>query len=139
MWEYRAALPFSAIKLEEAIHDGDTVKILIDLGFDARTEKWIRLAGVRAPEIGQPGASATRAFVAAWLMDRAGYSAATRRRLRWPLRIETEMTSTPEPTERTSFTRYVGTIWDASGGGSLNYEVQAYLDQHPEWPAGRRP
>lgn len=137
MWEYRAALPLNSTELRDVVHDGDTVKVLVDLGFDARIEKWIRLAGVRAPEVGQPGSTETWTFVATWLMNRAGFSAAAKRHLRWPLRITTEMTRTEEPTERTSFARYVGTIYDASGGGSLNTAVDAYLLQHPEWPRGK--
>lgn len=137
MWEYRAALPLGGLTLDEAVHDGDTVKILIDLGFDTRTEKWIRLADVRAPEVGQMGAAETRLFTATWLSERAGHLAMMRRKLRWPLRITTEVTSTMEPSEKQSFTRYVGTIYDASGGGSLNAAINEFLAQHPEWPAGR--
>lgn len=131
MWEYRAALPDG----DAAIHDGDTVKLLIDLGFDVRTEKWIRLADVRAPELNQPGGIETRAFTVGWLRSRTG----PQRGLRWPLRVITDMTRAAEPSQVTSFARYVGEIYDVSGGGALNNAVSLFLSGHPEWPPGKLP
>lgn len=37
-----------------AVHDGDTVKVDIDLGFDAHYVTWVRLAGINAPELSTP-------------------------------------------------------------------------------------
>lgn len=34
-----------------AVHDGDTVKVDVDLGFDAHYVTWIRLVGINAPEL----------------------------------------------------------------------------------------
>jgi endonuclease YncB( thermonuclease family) len=37
------------------VHDGDTVRAEIDLGFDMRFTTTLRLAGIQAPEVGGPG------------------------------------------------------------------------------------
>lgn len=132
MWEYRATLPLygSTTALRDVVHDGDTSRFLIDAGFDTRVEKWIRYADVRAPETNEPGITETRLFVMDWLGRRATSK-------RWPFRIVTDVTATAEPTERTSFARYIGTIYDLSTGECLNAAMRDYLAQHPEWPAGR--
>jgi hypothetical protein len=36
------------------VHDGDTVRVRIDQGFDELTRQWIRLETVRAPDPGTP-------------------------------------------------------------------------------------
>lgn len=134
MWEYRAALaPTTEADFGELVHDGDTIKLLIDLGFDARVEKWIRLAGVHAPELNQPGGQETRAFTLGWLTSRCNAA----RGLKWPLRIVTEITHTTEPTEIQSFARYIGMVYDASGGGPINLAISTFLTEHPDWPGGK--
>jgi hypothetical protein len=125
---------------KDVIHDGDTVKLLIDQGFEGRAEKWIRLAGVSAPEISEPGGSTCRAFVIGWLDKRAqvpGGPPPVLSRLRWPLRVVTDKTQAIEPIQVQSFTRYVGWIYDLATGESLNEQVNALLAEHPEWPPGR--
>jgi hypothetical protein len=144
MWEYRAALPIGpgpGQKPDDLVHDGDTVKLLIDLGFDARTEKWIRLAGVRAPELTQPGGREAQSYLREWLTARQEPGYANHLNgppRRWPLRVTTETTRTkPEPTEIISLTRYVGWVYDLSTGDSLNEALSRYIASHPEWPPGR--
>jgi endonuclease YncB( thermonuclease family) len=54
MYEYKAMV------LE--VHDGDTVLLDIDLGFNVHTVQWCRLRGINAPELSQQprGSNATR-------------------------------------------------------------------------------
>jgi hypothetical protein len=124
MWEYRARVqPAPPAIKTTAAHDGDTVKLLIDLGFDMRTEKWIRLAGVNAPELNEPGGPEAKLFVEKWLM------AATLRMptAKWPLSVVTDITTAAEPTERTTFTRYVGYVHGVYLGDCLNDAVRNFL------------
>jgi hypothetical protein len=138
MWEYRATLPlFGPNTLSSVVHDGDTVRFLIDKGMDDYSRKWVRFAGVRSPETNEPGIVETRNYVMDWLDKRYGWSGTPVRRREWPFRIVTEVTGKLEPSEVTSFVRYVGWVYDIETGECLNEQMRAYLAQHPEWPAGR--
>lgn len=68
MYEYRARVL--------NVHDGDTLRMEIDLGMDIRTRMTVRLYGVDCPEInGIPGRMA-RDFTVQWITDnvsREGY------------------------------------------------------------------
>lgn len=121
MWEYRAA----------CLHviDGDTIRVLADTGFGGRHEIDVRLLGVSAPELGQPGGAEAKAFVATWIGPHSTD-------LRWPLLIKTSITTTPEPAERRSFIRYLADVYDLATGASLNVTLRDYLAQHPEWGTG---
>jgi hypothetical protein len=115
-------------------HDGDSFWVLADLGFNCRAQVELRLDGVHAPELAQPGGHETTEFVNGWL------TANTRPRARvWPLWISVVQTATTEPGMRQSFTRYVATVWPfdrREPGQSLNDLVNAFLTGHPEWPHG---
>lgn len=115
-------------------HDGDSFWVMIDADFDARVEPELRLVNVSAPELNQPGGKETRDFVNAWL---AAQTAASSRR--WPFWVETVLTTAFEPTQRTTFRRYLATVWpfdDRRIESSLNYQINTYLSGHPEWPPG---
>jgi len=124
MWDYRAAVL--------RIIDADTYRLTVDTGFYMRTEIDIRLLGVSAPELGQPGSSEAIDYATLWFdsLD------PTRR---WPLHIRTTTTATAEPTEKRSFTRWVGTIADIAHPerASLNIVLADYLKAHPEWGSGQ--
>lgn len=109
MWTYRA--------LVLRVLDGDTVRLLVDLGFYARQQVDLRLKDVAAPELNQPGGPEAREFVATWL--------ASTPRLDWPLVVTTEVTHAVEPTQTRTFARYVGDIW--SGDRHLNADINQYL------------
>jgi endonuclease YncB( thermonuclease family) len=115
MWEYRAA-PLRAV-------DGDTVRLLVDVGFHARLEIDVRLAGVMAPELDEPGGPEAAQFTARWL------DAAMSPDRRWPLLVRTQTTTVAEPEERRSFTRYIGRIWRLPEAVCLNDDVTAFLDR----------
>lgn len=121
MWDYRAQL----VKVDDA----DTLVILADQGFSGRQEEAIRLADVSAPELRDPGGPESKAFTEAWL--------ALLPVRRWPLYVMTEPNTNPEPTERRSFVRYIGTVYDyADRRRCLNIELAAFLAGHPEWGSG---
>jgi hypothetical protein len=130
-------------------HDGDTFRVLTDGGFDSRAEPWLRLYDTHAPELimrlpprGQAGGTETTDFVNDWLARSAD------RRFRWHLAVLAHLTTTIEPNERTTFRRYVATVWRRADwvrpwqdpppawGLSLNAAVATYLSGHPEWPTG---
>jgi hypothetical protein len=126
VWEYRAR----SLK----VLDGDTVRLLVDLGFYTFRRIDLRLLEVGAPELHEPGGVETRDYVEQWIHD-AGAG------LDWPLLIRTQITKLVEPTERQSFTRYIGDILDHldvfdRDGRHLNADLRAYLAEHPEWGPG---
>jgi len=127
MFQYRAAL--------SRVIDGDSAVLLVDVGFSARVEVEVRLLDVHAPERRQLGGAETTAFVTDWF----GHVAAIDPNRRWPLFVEMQISKVVEPTERTSFTRYLGTVWPIGNralGASLNWLVTQFLSGHPEWPSG---
>lgn len=46
-----------------SIHDGDTLKLVVDLGFDIAFTTNVRLYGINAPELATPAGKAALAFV----------------------------------------------------------------------------
>ena len=65
-----------AVKVERVI-DGDTVQLLVDLGFHLTASMRFRILGVDTPERGQPGWAEATAFTRAWLEQSPGLTAAT--------------------------------------------------------------
>lgn len=65
MYEYEAVIPPIRNRVHP-IHDGDTVRLDVDLGFGV-WKRWerFRLLAIQAPELGSPGGNASRA----WLRD----------------------------------------------------------------------
>lgn len=47
----------------ENVVDGDTIDVIIDLGFKIQTKQRLRLARIDTPERGEPGYGAARDFV----------------------------------------------------------------------------
>lgn len=124
MWEYRAA----------CLHviDGDTIRVLADTGFGGRHEVDVRLLGVSAPELSELGGAETRGFIEIEWMGLLQHG------LRWPLLIRTSITTTPEPSERRTFIRYLADVTDITSGASLNKDLADYLAEHPEWGSAVR-
>lgn len=101
----------------------------IDTGFGGRQQEEIRLLNFSAPEHNQPGGLECRDFATAWFGQ-----VAVRR---WPLHVITVPNTTPEPTERRTFVRYLATVSDiAAPGRVLNVDLAGFLTQHPEWGHG---
>jgi hypothetical protein len=125
MWEYRARLVRS--------WDGDSCFVELDLGFSARYAAELRLFEVYAPELHQLGGGETRQYVNDWF-------ATINPDLTWPLFVRTVQTKVIEPTQKTTFSRYVAIVHrygENTTGVSLNDSVNGFLAQHPEWPRGK--
>lgn len=77
--------------------DGDTVRLMIDLGFRTFTKVDIRLKGVWAPELSEGHKGAYAREYAQMMLGQ------------W-VTVETELNT--KGNEVRSFTRYVGTVWN---------------------------
>lgn len=105
------------------VHDGDTIRLDVDLGFSTHAYVWIRLQEVHAPELGESGGHEAKRVVEEWLAIHApgGY-----------VTLQTQQTSgtLKEIKERMTFIRYVGLI-TAVDGGILNQWLRdrGYVDQ----------
>jgi micrococcal nuclease len=102
LWSYRAYCT--------NVVDGDTLDVVIDLGFGVTMAQRVRLAHVDTPERGQPNWSEARRFI----MDRVwvtGYQDPT-----WPLRLVTI-----KPHDK--YGRYLAEVW--VDGKSLGDELLA--------------
>jgi hypothetical protein len=120
VWEYRASVL--------TVLDGDTLRLHVDLGFYARHQVDLRLSGVQAPEMNQLGGTETKQFVENWC--------ATLSPLKWPISISTSVTSSIEPLEKLTFTRYIGFLYKIDTRESLNASINLFLASHPEWGGG---
>lgn len=104
-------------------HDGDTLKLEVDLGFSTLARVWIRLKNVRAPELSEPTGPTARNDTLGWVKDHApdGYVA-----------VETFQTagSSKEISEQRTFIRYVGVVTSTSGDELNGYlRSRGYTDQ----------
>jgi hypothetical protein len=125
MWEYRARL--------SRPYDGDSFWVLADTGYGQRYEPELRLFEVYAPELHQLGGGETRQYVNDWF-------GSLNPDLTWPLFVRTVQTKVIEPTEKTTFSRYVAIVHrygENTTGVSLNDSVNGFLAQHPDWPRGK--
>jgi hypothetical protein len=114
--------------------DGDTILFISDLGRGVFDEAPIRLKGVFAPETSQPGGKESAKFLALCMSEVEERAAA--HHLRWPFVVVTEPNTNPEPDERQSFVRYIGTVYARDTGECINDEMAAFLASHPEWGGG---
>ena len=110
----------------EPVHDGDTVRLELDLGFNQTGVYPLRLKDVMAPELKQPGGPESRDFTRAWLAGQTGN--------RWPFVVETFRTRTGS--DLTTLERYVAVVHDAAMTSTLNDAVRLWLAEHPAWPGG---
>jgi len=116
-WVYQARLP-GVRDVLEPVHDGDTIKLEVDLGFEQRSILPLRLRGVFAPELAELGGTQCQQFVRDWLEMR--HTVGTL----WPFHVETFRTRTNH--ELATLGRYVATVQDLSGW-ELNRAIQAYV------------
>lgn len=100
LWRYRAR--------GARVIDGDTVEVEVDCGFSVRVEAAVRLLGVDAPELREPGGIEARAALSALVAEGAGA---------WPLVVRTARRA--EGGEARSFLRYVGQVWTVGADGRL--------------------
>lgn len=120
MYEYRV------VKLVRAI-DGDTVCVVLDLGFDLTLEATVRLLGIDCPELRDPGGVQAGVFTEKWFTSQPPGSVVFRS---WKDRTE-------------KYGRYLG---DFMGGGTslvkaivesgLTKDMRNDLDSHTERGTG---
>lgn len=114
---WKARLPKDTIAVP--LHDGDTVWLELDLYFDYRGLKDIRMKDVRAPELKDFGGPETKAFAENWLKTHDNGSV-------WPYYVDTER-NRADTTELRTFSRFIGTIYTADLKFCLNTDVQAFV------------
>lgn len=101
-------------------HDGDTVRMVLDQGFGDTKQVDVRLMGVFAPELREPGGPECQAFVEAWFQSRI------RSGTRWFFVVTTARMKVADREQKT-LDRYVGTITSIDGTDNLNLEVMAFI------------
>lgn len=103
-------------------HDGDTITVRLDQGFDDTKQLDIRLFGVYAPELDERGGPECKKFVQDWFTEQLGKVGDST----WPF-IVTTMRMKKADHEQMTFTRYVGMITSLDGSQSLNALVTQYI------------
>uniref|UniRef100_UPI003F495ECB thermonuclease family protein n=1 Tax=Streptosporangium sp. CA-235898 TaxID=3240073 RepID=UPI003F495ECB len=88
--------------------DGDTLDLLVDLGFTTMTRQRIRLSDVYAPELGTPEGEAAAEFARGWVVEH-GPNLLVR-----TLRDRKER-----------YGRYLGHVYPAAGGEDLGAALVA--------------
>ena len=105
------------------VHDGDTLRLDVDLGFSVHAYVWVRLLDVRAPELHQAGGAQAKVNVEGWLAEHSpgGYVSAITYQA--PSKVK-------EIREKMTFVRYVAMVV-AEDGRYLNewLREQGYVDQ----------
>lgn len=98
MYEYRARIAY--------IHDADSVRLDVDCGFNVWLHRVpFRLAGIDAPELGQPGGIEARN----WLRDL--------------LPIGTEVIAITQKDRADKYGRWLATLWQSPDAPSLNDQL----------------
>ena len=82
----------------ERVVDGDTVDIVIDLGFSTFRKERIRLYGIDAPEINTEAGKLAKGFVEEWFWDNPKFL------------VETIVAEGKNVSKRDKYGRYLGTI-----------------------------
>lgn len=101
-----------------SVHDGDTLVAYVDRARDQYEILEVRLRGVYAPELSQPGGWECQAHAVAWLADHHDGS-------EWPFLLETFRTPKSDK-DSTTLSRYVGEV-RAADGTILNAAMQVYI------------
>lgn len=115
----RARVPLPE-DVAEPVHDGDTIWLEIDRGFRDHSIRDLRLYGVFAPELSQPGGTDVRDFVTGWL--RAEGDGGNH----WPFQVDSVRVR-DNSHEATTLERYLAIVWSADHTRCLNDDVTAYI------------
>jgi micrococcal nuclease len=127
MWEYRARIL--------NVVDGDTLDVMVDVGFHGRQIERLRLLGVDTPERGDPLWAGATSETRAWVLTRerdyyllTGIPSTSPNF--WPFMIQTEKAD--------SFGRYLAKVWPYSHM-SPAYCLNDHLRVDMGWPDLSRP
>lgn len=66
------ATPYQYLVSIQGVHDGDTVTVVIDLGFYLTKTTPVRLAGINAPELSVPAGTTARDALKKFIGDHPG-------------------------------------------------------------------
>lgn len=115
MWDRRARFVSN--------HDGDTVTMILDQGFKDEKEIDVRLFGVFAPELSQPGGKECKGFVENWFLSNEidGQD--------WNF-IVTTIRMKRADAEQMTFDRYVAVITTIDGSDNLNIAIQSFINEN---------
>jgi micrococcal nuclease len=100
----------------ERVVDGDTVDVVIDLGFSTFRKERIRLYGIDAPEINTEAGKLAKAFVEGWFRDNPKFF------------IETIVAEGKSISRRDKYGRYLGVIAPTYRSVSMDDQVQQTLN-----------
>lgn len=114
MWDRRAEFLYN--------FDGDSIRMILDQGFYDTKEVEIRLLGVFAPELREPGGEECKQFVKSWFSQNYINK-------RWSYIVTTARMKNTDAEQRT-FTRYVGTVTSLDGNRSLNQELIEFIQEN---------
>lgn len=114
MWDRRARYVSN--------HDGDTVTVVLDQGFNDTKTLDIRLYGVFAPELDEHGGRECRDFVTKWFVEQMEDVKTSG----WNFIVNT-MRMRRTDSEQMTFTRYVGIITSLDGSQNLNALVTQFI------------
>lgn len=110
MWDKRAQLV--------RVKDGDTIVAVLDQGFGDTKEIDVRLFGVWAPELDEPGGPEVKEFVQSWFLQQP--------LLKWPFVLTTVRMKVSDK-EQVTLGRYVALVQSADGLRNLNVEIMLFV------------
>lgn len=107
-----------------SVHDGDTLKLRVDLGFSIRDDMTVRLLGLNAPELATVEGKAAQAFADGWIKAHASPYVGVR----------------TQKDRQEKYGRYLATIYDlADATSTLNNALLAAGHAVPWDGTGPRP
>lgn len=115
MWDRRA--------IYVSNHDGDTIKMILDQGFNDTKEIDVRLLGVFAPELKQVGGLECQEFVRNWFAWRRSATS------KWDFVVTTARMKVADKEQKT-LDRYLGTVTSIDGSQNLNVDVMQFIAQN---------
>lgn len=62
VWSYPVLTGLDGKPIVVDVHDGDTVRLLLDCGIEGGAFPWLRVAGVSCPELRKPGGDEATAY-----------------------------------------------------------------------------
>lgn len=113
MWDRRAQIV--------SVRDADSVRVILDQGFGDTKEDpdGLRLLGVYAPELDDPGGPECHDFVQSWVDRHRGTA-------KWPFVVITARRPIADR-EQESLSRYVGTVTNSDGTENLNAAIIDFI------------
>ncbi len=104
-------------------NDGDSVKMVLDQGFGDTKLIDVRLLGVYAPELSQPGGKECKDFVSEWFEKNSIDG------IRWEF-IVTTVRMKRTDREQTSLSRYVAVVTNLTSTSNLNAEISQFIQDN---------